>query len=94
MKKCISKHHPLEKIENMPQSYSSSSQTSQPVQHNSPSAANIAGYTVSALLLLAVPVSVVLGIYFYKSYYRAYRAALRIRQIEYLERLWQISPKQ
>lgn len=78
----------------MQHSYSRPSQTPQPVQQNSLSQADIVGNTVVAIILLAFPVCIVLGTYFYKKYYRAYRSAVRLQHIEYLEKLWRLSAKQ
>lgn len=79
----------------MQSSYSHPSQTPQPVQQNLRSQANIANNTATGLgiLLLTIPVCLVLGNYFYKRHYRAYRAKVRLQQIEYLEKLWRISPR-
>jgi hypothetical protein len=75
-------------------SSSSTPQTLQPVQQNSLTQADIVvANTVAGLLVIIVPSCLILGTFLYKKYYRAYRAAVLLRQIETLERLWQISPK-
>ena len=68
------------------------SQTQQPInftQHSSPSQVDISGSSLGWLLVLAYPITLVLG----AIVYRKYRAIVRHRRIEALEKLLQLSPK-
>jgi len=80
-------------MNNTQYSYSSAPQTLQPVQQNAASQVNFVGNTFMGLVVIVVPSCLFLGALLYKKYYPAYRAAVLRRQIETLERLWQISPK-
>ena len=83
----------LSKMNNTQNSYSSAPQTLQPVGQNAPSQVNPVGNTFIGLVVIVVPSCLILGTLLYKKYYPAYRAAVLRRQIETLERLWQLSPK-
>ncbi len=77
----------------MQHSYSSTSQTIQPVQQKSLSQADIIGNTVAGVLVIVLPTCLVLGALLYRKHHRIHRATVRLQQIAMLERLWQISPR-
>ncbi len=76
----------------------SASQTHQPVQQNSLSLtqADVVGSAIAGLLVILLPSCLVLGAVLYRKRKssHAYHMAVRLRQIQTLERMWQISPKQ
>ena len=77
----------------MQNSYSHTPQSSISVQSYSSNQNYTIGNTVVCSLALFLPSCLVLGAVFYKRY-RVHRAATLRRQIEKLELMWQISPKQ
>lgn len=76
----------------MPHSYTSVSPSPKPVEPNSVNQTVVIN-TMFGLSAILIPSCIVLGAVLYKKY-RAYRATLLYQQIETLERLWRISPKQ
>lgn len=77
----------------MQPSHSSSVQMPHPVQQKSLNQTDVVGNTVTGLLVIILPTCFVLGAFFSRKCYRAYRAKVLRQQIENLERMWQISPK-
>ena len=76
----------------MQQSYSSVPQSPNRVEYNSVDQTVVTN-TIFGVTAILIPICIVLGAVLYKKY-RAYRAAILYQQIETLERLWRISPKQ
>lgn len=76
----------------MPHSYASVSPSPKPVEPNSVNQTVVIN-TIFGLSAILIPSCIVLGSVLYKKY-RAYRATLLYQQIQTLERLWRISPKQ
>lgn len=74
-------------------SYSQVPQPFKPVQPHTSSQSYAVGNTIACFLLLLLPSCLVLGAVFHKKY-RAHRAAVLRRQIETLELMWRMSPKQ
>jgi hypothetical protein len=76
---------------NMQQSASSTPQIVQPIQLNSVGQVDIVSNTIVGLLLIVLPMCLILGASTYRKCSRAYRTAVLLRQIQTLERMWQIS---
>jgi hypothetical protein len=74
-------------------SYSQVPPLHKPVQPPSSNQADAMGNAVSGLLVLFVPGCIALGFVLHKKY-RAHRTAVLRKQIEKLELIWRMSPKQ
>ncbi len=72
-------------------SNSSSVQTPQPVLHKSFNATDGVGNTVTGLLVIILPLCLVLGGFLGRKCYRSHRAKVLRKQIESLEKIWQMS---
>ncbi|GAB4205740.1 MAG: hypothetical protein Fur006_62130 [Coleofasciculaceae cyanobacterium] len=74
-------------------SYSQMPQPFKPVQPHTSTQSYAVGNTIACFLLLFLPSCLVLGAVLHKKY-RAHRTAVLRRQIETLELMWRMSPKQ
>jgi len=81
-----------ENYKKMQLSNSSSAQTPQPVLHKSFNQTNAVGNTVTGVLVIILPICLVLGAFLGRRSYRTHRAKVLRRQVESLEKMWQISP--
>ena len=77
----------------MPSYTSDQQQPSSLMKTTSWSQADTVSNTVAGFMVIFFPSCLILGIFLYKRY-QAYRTTVLYQQIETLERLWRISPKQ